>query len=148
MKTLLFSFILVFELISLQAEPTQQVLMNTANQLLGSQATQDIAVAQLIQYGKSSLPYIADFLSAKEGDIKSAAWRVVNGIGFESSVEFYIIQLDSSDESIRFKAIKTLTALTNKYYGYNAQDYAARRAEIRAKWSAWLNAYRVAHPSS
>jgi hypothetical protein len=126
--------------------PSPEAIAATAIELLGATADQEAAVPSLIQIGVPAMPYIAVYLADKDVSVKNAAWRVVNGIGFGAVVSFYVTQLSSNDAALRLQATKVLSQVTKKYFGYTADNAdAVKRAEIVAKWTAWLADYRAAN---
>src|SRR4051812_48615065 len=77
--------------------PSPETIASTAIQLLGTEQDQEAAIPSLIQIGIPAIPYVASYLSDKDTYIKNAAWRVVDGIGFDAVVSFYISHLSSGD---------------------------------------------------
>lgn len=126
--------------------PSPEAISAKAIQLIGTQEEQQAAVPDLILIGIPAVPYIATYLADKDSSVKNAAWSVVNGIGFDAVVSFYIAQLSSSDASMRLQATRVLSSATNKYFGYTADNAdTIKRAAIVDKWTAWLADYRTVH---
>jgi HEAT repeat protein len=140
-------FALIYQFASAQT-PSAEAMTASALQLLGTSTEQEAAVTNLIQIGIPAVPYVANFLSDKDVSVKNAAWLVVNGIGFEAVVSFYITQLSSDDAALRLQATKVLGQAAQKHFGYTADNAdTVKRAAIVAKWTAWLADYRARNPS-
>jgi hypothetical protein len=143
---LIFASILLAHSCGLAQTPSPEIIAAKAIQLLGTTDEREAAVPDLIQIGAPAVPYITTYLADKDSSVKNAAWRVVNGMGYDAVVSFYITQLSSNDPALRLQATKVLSSATNKYFGYTADNAdTVKRAAIVAKWTAWIADYRAAN---
>jgi hypothetical protein len=145
---LIFASVLLAHSCGFAQTPSPEIIAAKAIQLLGTTEEREAAVPDLIQIGAPTVSYIANYLADKDSSIKNAAWSVVNGIGYDAVISFYITQLSSNDAALRLQATKVLSSATNKYFGYTADNVdTVKRAAIVAKWTAWLADYRAANAS-
>ncbi len=121
-----------------RALPSDAALRELAERLAIEDAPgREVAVEQLTQTGLAAVPFVANFIPAKEPGVRDAAIRVLQQIGMEAAIAHCINSLNSPNEQVRYRAANALSIMTNRHFGYSPQDTPAKRAQIIARWNKW-----------